>query len=128
MAVDSATDPANGSVVVNLDDTVTYTPDPDFNGTDTFDYTASDGNGGTDTATVTVTVDPVNDAPVAQDDAETTDEDTPVDIDVLANDTDADGDSRPVYSATDPANGSVVVNLDDTVTYTPDPDFNGTDT
>jgi large repetitive protein len=107
---------------------VTYTPDPDFNGTDTFDYTASDGNGGTDTATVTVTVDPVNDAPVAQDDAETTDEDTPVDIDVLANDTDADGDSMAVDSATDPANGSVVVNLDDTVTYTPDPDFNGTDT
>ncbi|MEW8004520.1 MAG: Ig-like domain-containing protein [Candidatus Thiodiazotropha sp.] len=46
-----------------------YTPNPDFNGTDTFTYTVDDGNGGTDTATVTVTVAAVNDAPVATDDA-----------------------------------------------------------
>src|SRR5688572_32639223 len=113
MAVDSATEPAHGSLVVNLDDTVTYTPDPDFNGTDTFDYTASDGNGGTDTATVTVTVDPVNDAPVAQDDAETTDEDTPVDIDVLAKDRKSVVYGKGVDPGTRPTNGTTEDNLND---------------
>ena len=56
---------------INADGTVTYTPDPDFHGIDSFTYTVSDGNGGTDTATVTVTVDPVNDAPDAVDDSDT---------------------------------------------------------
>ena len=58
LTIDSVTDPANGSVVNNGSD-VTYTPDPGFSGSDTFDYTVSDGNGGTDTATVTVTVNEV---------------------------------------------------------------------
>jgi uncharacterized repeat protein (TIGR01451 family) len=128
LTVTSATDPANGSVVVNGDNTINYTPDTDFNGTDTFDYTISDGNGGTDTATVTITVDPVNDAPDAVDDTVGTDEDTPIAIPVLGNDSDPDGDPLSVTSATDPANGSVVVNGDNTITYTPDTDFNGTDT
>jgi hypothetical protein len=56
LTVTGATDPANGSVVVNADGTITYTPDAGFNGTDTFTYTISDGNGGTSQATVTVTV------------------------------------------------------------------------
>ena len=53
---DSITSPSNGTAVLNDDDTVTYTPEPGFNGTDSFTYEASDGKGGTDTATVTVTV------------------------------------------------------------------------
>ena len=128
LTVTDATDPANGSVVINADGTITYTPDPDFNGTDTFDYTISDGNGGTDTATVDITVNPINDPPVASDDVDTTDEDTPVTVSVLDNDSDVDGDTLTVTGATDPANGSIVVNADGTITYTPDPDFNGTDT
>lgn len=56
LSVDSATTPADGSVVVNGDDTIAYTPDSEFSGTDTFDYTVSDTGGLTDTATVTVTV------------------------------------------------------------------------
>ena len=55
-----------------------YTPNPDFNGTDSFTYTIDDGNGATDTATVTVTINPVNDGPNAIDDVLTTPEDTPV--------------------------------------------------
>ncbi len=128
LVVDAVTQPANGSVVIEADGTVMYTPDPDFNGTDTFTYTACDPGGLCDIATVTITVDPVNDAPVANDDAATTDEDTPVNIDVLANDTDVDGDVLVVDAVTQPANGSVVIEADGTVTYTPDPDFNGTDT
>ena len=123
ITVESFTQPANGTVTENLDGTLKYVPDSDFNGTDSFTYTI---NGG-DTATVTVTVDPVNDAPVAVDDTASTNEDTPVDIDVLANDTDIDGDPITVESFTQPANGTVTENLDGTLAYTPDLDFNGTD-
>ena len=57
--------PANGTVVMNADGTYVYTPDADFNGTDTFTYTVTDPSGETDSATVTVTVAPQNDAPIA---------------------------------------------------------------
>ena len=118
---------SNGTVVDNGDGTVTYTPDADFNGSDSFTYDISDGNGGTDTATVSVTVDPVNDAPVAADDSDTTNEDTAVIIDLLANDTDVDGDTLTITGVGTASNGTVVDNGDGTVTYTPDADFNGSD-
>jgi len=54
---------ANGSVTINTDSTLTYAPNKNFCGTDTFSYTLSDGKGGTDSATVSVTISPVNDAP-----------------------------------------------------------------
>ncbi|WP_236546714.1 beta strand repeat-containing protein [Psychromonas sp. L1A2] len=122
--VDTVTQGTNGAVAINDDGTVTYTPNADFNGTDTFTYTNVDGN----TETVTVTVDPVADDTVLVADSATTDEDTPVVIDVLSNDTDADGVTSPVASVTDGANGTVAINDDGTVTYTPNADFNGTDT
>jgi len=125
LSVDWVGAPPNGTVV-NNGANVIYTPDPDFHGTDTFTYTISDGNGGTDTATVTITVNPVNDPPIAQDDSDATDEDTPVTMDVLDNDSDPDGDDLVVQSVTQPADGSVVNNGADVV-YTPDPGFNGTD-
>ncbi len=128
LAVVSITDPANGTAVINTDGTVTYTPAADFNGTDSFDYTITDGNGGTDTATVTVTILSINDAPVAADDTAIISEDTPITIAVLTNDKDADHDPLTVVSVTDPAHGSVVINPDGTVTYTPDANFIGTDT
>ena len=58
------TGPTNGTVVVNADGTITYTPVADYNGSDSFVYEITDANGATDTATVDVTVAPVNDAPV----------------------------------------------------------------
>ncbi|AEE18103.1 conserved repeat domain protein [Dokdonia sp. 4H-3-7-5] len=129
VAVTDVTDPANGTVVINDDGTVTYTPDPDFNGEDTFDYTVTvtnpDGTTTTETATVVVTVTPEEDV---MDDAATTPEDTPVDIDVLENDGFDPAADVAVTDVTDPANGTVVINDDGTVTYTPDPDFNGEDT
>ncbi len=117
--------PSNGAAVINGLN-IDYTPALNFNGTDSFTYNVSDGNGGTDTATVTVTVNPINDDPVAVDDADTTDEDTPVTIDVLANDSDVDGDTPGVTGVTQPANGSVTFTAAD-VTYTPNADFNGSD-
>ena len=126
----SLSTPANGTVSINPDGTVKYTPNPNFNGTDSFTYVVQDGNGGEDNATVTVTVSPVNDAPVANDDNTTTQQDTPVDIDVLANDSDEDNDTLSVKSGSlsTPANGTVSINPDGTVKYTPNQNFVGTDT
>ncbi|WP_204263174.1 Calx-beta domain-containing protein [Spongiivirga citrea] len=129
LAVTSTTSPANGTVTINADNTVTYTPNSDFNGTDSFDYvvtvTNADGSTTTETATVTITVNPIADT---VDDTATTDEDIPVTIDVLANDTFGSGTNLAVTSTTTPANGTITINADNTVTYTPDADFNGTDT
>ncbi|WP_300533385.1 Ig-like domain-containing protein [uncultured Mameliella sp.] len=128
LTVTSITPATNGSAVLNGDGTVTYTPDPGFEGEDTISYTISDGNGGTDTATITFTVEDPNRPPVAEDDSASTDVDTAVLIDVTANDSDPDGDPLTVVFNTDPANGTVVDNGDGTFTYTPDAGFEGTDT
>ena len=82
--------------MINVDDTITYTPNTNFNGADSFTYTVIDGNGGSAVATVDVTVTAVNDDPTAVDDGAVTNEDTPVVINVLANDSDLDGDTLSV--------------------------------
>jgi hypothetical protein len=128
--VNIITNPANGTAVANGDGTVTYTPEADFNGVDTFTYTVKDDLGATSVpATVTVTVNSLNDPPVAQDDNETTLQDRPITIDVISNDSDLDGtiDPTSVVILTNPANGTVEVYADGTVVYTPDADFYGTD-
>ena len=108
----------------------TYNPPADFNGTDTFAYTAGDGRGGTDTATVTVIVNLVNNPPVAVDNSATTDEDTPVDVNVLANDSDPDGDMLTVsdYDTSSTEGGTVSCASAGVCTYNPPAGFNGTDT
>ena len=66
---------ANGTVVINADGTIDYTPNPGFNGTDTINYTISDGNGGTASSTVLINIVPVADPPTSADNTVTTDED-----------------------------------------------------
>ena len=119
--------PTNGTAVLNADQTISYTPAPNFYGSDSFSYTLADGNGGQATATVAVAVRPVNDAPVAADDAATTDEDTVVVIQVLGNDSDVDGEPLSVVAVTSPAHGTITLNGDNTLTYTPAPNFFGSD-
>ncbi|MGE0111444.1 tandem-95 repeat protein, partial [Aquabacterium sp.] len=122
------TGPSNGTVSVNANGAWTYTPAANFNGADSFTVSVSDGNGGVTTATVNVGVTPVNDAPVASADSTTTVEDTPVTIDVLGNDTDVDGPTLSIKSATvDPAQGSVSI-VDDKLVFTPAPNFAGSAT
>jgi VCBS repeat-containing protein len=126
LTVDTYTQPDHGMVTLNDNGSFDYTPDPDFNGTDAFTYTIKDDHGVTDTATVTITVNSVNDAPDAVDDAAATDEDTPVDIPVLANDTDADGDTLTVGAVTTPEHGSAEI-VANQVRYTPAANYNGPD-
>ena len=121
LTVINATVPAEqGTLVDNGDGTVTFTPAPNFNGEATITYEISDSNGGTDTSTHVINVTPVNDAPDAVNDADVTDFNTPVTVDLLANDTDVDGDDLTVIAATVPAEqGTLVDNGDGTVTFTP---------
>ncbi len=127
MTLVGTTDPQNGTVMVNPDGTVTYVPDPDFNGTDTFTYTVCDGTGGCETAEVTVDVTPVDDGITALDDEYATTVSSPITMNPADNDHDPDGSPLQVTSVDQPANGTVTINADGTVTYVPNPGFEGTD-
>ena len=117
----------HGTVAINGDNTVTYTPEADYNGDDVFTYTVSDGNGGESTATVTVTIKAANVPPEAVDDSADTSENKAVVIDVLSNDLDKDGDELSVAAVGQGQHGTVEINGDNTVTYTPEADYNGDD-
>jgi gliding motility-associated-like protein len=135
----TTTNPINGTVTIDnngtpndpTDDIVTYIPNPDYNGPDSFDYTVCNTFGDCSTATVTIDVLPIVDA---IDDAVATTEDTPVDIDILANDNDLP--SVGTLTTTNPSNGTVAIDdngtandpSDDSVTYTPNTGFVGADT
>jgi len=118
-----------GSVTINADGTFSYLGAANFHGTDSFDYTVLDGNGGSDTGTVTLTIGSVNDEPVANDDAFSGDEDTSITGDLLANDTDVDGDALEAIAATLTTvnGGSVTINADGTFSYTGAANFHGAD-
>ena len=119
--------PTHGTAVVADTGAVVYTPEPDFHGTDRFTYVVGDGSGRTARAAVEVTVLPVNDPPLAGDDAAETAEDTSVTIAVLRNDSDPDGDALALVEASAPAHGSARLTDAGAVEYTPEPDFHGTD-
>ncbi len=124
VSLDAENGPKNGTVIVNNDGTVTYTPDDNYVGKDTFTYVVTSG-GVSESTTVEVNVTPVNDAPVAKDDIATTQEDTAVTIDVLPNDSDVDGDELSIQSATVPeAQGKVEI-VDGKLVFTPAENFNG---
>ena len=115
--------PAHGTLSI-VGNVVTYTPNANWHGSDSFTYKVNDGTVDSNVATVTITVTPVNDAPVAQDINVTTPEDTALDIKLLG--TDIDGDMLTYLIVTDPAHGTVTI-VDDIATYTPSANYNGTD-
>ena len=125
LTVLGTTAPANGTVTINGDNTITYTPAASFKGTDTFTYTITDG---TDTATATVTITVANAAPTTNADMVSTLPDRTVVIPVLSNDADPNGDPISILTVSVPTNGVAVVNANGTITYTPNPGFKGTDT
>lgn len=125
LTITSSPDGAHGTTTI-VGGQISYDPATNYHGTDSLTYSISDGHGGSDSGTVTVTIDPVNDNPVAGDDSDSTAEDTPVDIDVLADDTDVDGDSLSISGVTNPPNGTATV-VSGKVHYVPDADYHGPD-
>ena len=123
VTVSAVTQGTNGTVTTT-GTTVTYTPAVDFNGDDSFTYTITDGKL-TATATVSVTVNAVNDTPAASDDSAVVDEDGSVAVAVLTNDSDVDSEIT-VKSVTQGTNGTVTTD-GTVVTYKPLTDFNGND-
>ena len=118
----------HGTVSCTPEGICTYTPLPDFNGTDSFTYTIEDGQGGDDAGEVTITVTPVNDDPNAVANSLVVTEDEQGSLNVLGNDSDIDGDTLDV-TTTSPAaaHGTVSCLEDGLCTYTPDADYKGPD-
>ncbi|MCF6443337.1 Ig-like domain-containing protein [Nereida sp. MMG025] len=125
LTITDASVPADQGTVEIVGNQLVFTPADDFNGDATITYTIEDEGGNTDTATVDVTVTPVNDGPDAVDDTASTDEDTPVTIDVLGNDTDPDGDDLTIVDASVPANQGTVEIVNNQLVFTPADNFNG---
>ena len=114
-----ATGVTDGDLTFPGDGSFVYSPSANFNGTATFTYRANDGLRDSDPATVTITVNSRNDAPVAQDDATSTNEDTLVTFDVSANDSDPDFDALTVTAATIDGGLGIATFSDGSITFDP---------
>ncbi|MBD1938670.1 cadherin-like domain-containing protein [Microcoleus sp. FACHB-68] len=125
------TNPNNGTVVFNANGTFTYTPNANFAGTDSFTYQASDGTANSNIATITLTVNPVNDAPVAVNDSYSTNKNLPLTIaagtGILANDSDVENNPLTAVLITETNNGTLSLDSNGSFTYTPNADFIGND-
>ncbi len=107
---------------------VTYTPQANYNGPDSFTYKATYGAASSVEATVSITVTPMNDAPTAQPDSATTPKNAAVNIAALANDVDLDGNQLSITAVTSPANGTASITSNGTViNYRPRNGFTGID-
>lgn len=126
LSVTGSTSPEHGTAHVNADNSITYTPNPTFTGSDRFSYTVGNGHGGSAGANVTVTVQPPL-PPIARNDTASTSFQTPVNVDVLANDSSPSGFTLSISSVGSAAHGVAQINPGGTVTYTPAPLFSGQD-
>ena len=132
LTISAITQAAHGTVAItDGGTTVSYTPNANYFGSDSFTYTVDDGQGGTDTATVTVTITNVNDAPVATGETYVTDSNTTLNVaapGVLGNDTDIDSATLTAQLVSGVSHGVLTLNADGSFSYTPSLDFEGTDT
>jgi VCBS repeat-containing protein len=121
---------ANGTLILNANGSFSYSPNPNFNGSDSFTYKASDGVSESGVVTVSITVTPVIDPPVAVSDVYGASQDTPLAVvapGVLGNDSDVDGPSLSAILVSPAANGTVILNPDGSFSYAPNLAFTGTD-
>ena len=125
------TNPAHGTLTLNANGSFTYVPALGYYGADSFTYTAGDGKATSGAATVTITINNVNNAPVAVDDSYTVEQGSVLTVavpGVLGNDTDVDGEALTAIKLTNPAHGAVVLNANGSFSYAPASGFSGTDT
>ena len=132
LSITAVSAPAHGTATITGGG-ISYTPVAGYSGTDSFTYTISDGHGGTATATVAVTVNPAadpNQAPIAVHDDGGVLKGYDIDFDVLANDSDPDGDPLTVIAVehTGPGNATITINDDNTVHYQSIHGYSGPDT
>ena len=124
LAVTGFTQAAHGTVSVASDGSFTYTPSANYNGPDAFTYTVGDGNGGSAVGTVSLTINAVNDAPVAASETYAIPVNTLVSVGLSMSD--ADGDPLVARLVSGPANGTLKFNPDGTLTFLPAAGFSGT--
>ena len=118
--------PSNGKLQ-GTPPNITYIPNQDYNGKDSFTYIANDKKENSNEAKVDITINPINDKPIAKDDKITLKEDNNKTINPLTNDTDIDGDTLTIKSYTNPTNGKVIKTANNKLIYTPNKDYNGKD-
>ena len=118
--------PNDGKAIIDTEGVVTYTPDPDFHGSDTLVVVVTEDSEKLlkGTVEILVTVNPVNNPPNPSADPIVIDEDTIGMTQIMANDLDMD---QHIFMAMQPSNGRVVIDDEGVATYMPDPDFNGSD-
>ncbi len=124
------TAPAHGTLALSADGSFVYTPSLNFNGTDSFTYMANDGTLDSAVTTVSILVNPINNAPLAVNDTYSIAEDTTLTFGppgLLANDTDVDGDVLSVTLVAGPSHGSLVLNTDGSFSYKASLNYNGPD-
>ena len=121
-----ATEPLHGALIIHADGRYEYKPNPNYHGDDSFTFTVTDELGASNTYTMTITVNSVNDAPVAKDDDASTPSNTVLNGTLPAA-SDVDNDPVTYIKGSDPANGTVTVRPDGTYTYTPNPNYHGSD-
>ncbi len=120
----------NGVLNLNSNGNFIYIPNTSFHGSDSFRYFANDGQSSSNIATVTITVNAANNPPIAKDDSFAADENATLNKGgkgVLANDTDADGNTITASVVTAPQNGALVLNPNGSFTYSPHSNFHGLD-
>ena len=123
-------EPSHGTVTLNSNGGFTYIPTGNYHGSDSFTYKAYDGSLYSNLATVTITVNSVNDPPVASPDSYSTNEDVTLTIaapGVLGNDGDVDGDTLTAVKVSDRSHGSLTLNSNGGFTYIPSANYNGAD-
>ena len=126
ISITSVGSPTHGSVVINSESSsLTYTPNTNYASTDSFTYTISDASGAPSTATVTISI--INTAPQANSDSYSTPVNTPITVSPKGNDVDPDGQGITITSTSSPSHGTVTINGGNTITYSPDANFAGSD-
>jgi len=123
--------PSNAAAfTLNANGSFSYKPATNFDGTDSFTYRARDGAANSNVATVTITVNGLNDPPTANNDSYTTDENKPLKVaaaGVLSNDFDPESDPFTAVLVSGPVHGTLTLNADGSFAYAPNPNYFGFD-